>query len=409
MNKYIDDSWDFRNENTKTLTHGFHPYPAMMIPQIANRLIKKYGNGGNLLDPYCGTGTSLVEARVLGMNSWGIDTNPLARLISRVKTTLIEPESLKDTLEMIKGNLLKSKVKNIPKPFFNNLEFWFSESVINDLSLLKKCIYKIKDEKIKEFFLVPFSRTVRGCSYQRSGEFKLYRIKAEKIKDHKADVFATFLKYANSNIKGMVDFFSTADKKAWCKILDTDTRNGTKLESASVDLIVTSPPYGDSRTTVAYGQFSRLALQWMDFDVDEVRSIDKLSLGGFTVKELSHNLKSKTLEKYVSLIAEIDQKRAKEVLSFYLDFDLTLKEIDRLMKKNGHICYVVGNRTVKGKQIETDLILAELMEKRGYKHIETVVRNIPNKRMPSVNSPSNVKGQTSGTMINEYIVVMKKM
>ena len=83
-----DETWDFRKANTKQYTHCFHPYPAMMIPQVAGRIIDEFGEGAKLLfDPYCGTGTSLVEANIRGINAIGTDINPLARLIAKVKTT----------------------------------------------------------------------------------------------------------------------------------------------------------------------------------------------------------------------------------------------------------------------------------------------------------------------------------
>ena len=78
--------WDFRKEDTKEFTHCFHIYPAMMIPQVARGLIELYGKEGDLLfDPYCGSGTSLVEGRLAGMNVYGTDLNPTARLIARAK------------------------------------------------------------------------------------------------------------------------------------------------------------------------------------------------------------------------------------------------------------------------------------------------------------------------------------
>ena len=88
LKKYKDESWDFRESDTKEYTHCFHTYPAMMIPQIARKLLKKYGTeGGWILDPYCGTGTSLVEASLFGMHSVGCDINPLVRLIATAKST----------------------------------------------------------------------------------------------------------------------------------------------------------------------------------------------------------------------------------------------------------------------------------------------------------------------------------
>ena len=93
--KYIDTSWDFKNEDTKIYTHCFHGYPAMMIPQVAHRLIDKYGENSKLLfDPYCGTGTSLVEANLRSINAVGTDLNPLARLIAKAKTTTLNIKTL---------------------------------------------------------------------------------------------------------------------------------------------------------------------------------------------------------------------------------------------------------------------------------------------------------------------------
>ncbi|MEM9687311.1 MAG: DNA methyltransferase, partial [Bacteroidota bacterium] len=72
--RYVDTSWDFRKANTKQVTHCFHTYPAMMIPQIAEKLLSKYGNNSKrLFDPYCGTGTSLVEANIKDINAIGTD------------------------------------------------------------------------------------------------------------------------------------------------------------------------------------------------------------------------------------------------------------------------------------------------------------------------------------------------
>ena len=84
---YVDEGeWDFRGSNTKEYTHCFHIYPAMMIPQIARKLIELYGQNASLLfDPYCGTGTSLVEGRLAGLNVVGTDLNPTARFISKSK------------------------------------------------------------------------------------------------------------------------------------------------------------------------------------------------------------------------------------------------------------------------------------------------------------------------------------
>ena len=133
--KYTDSSWNFEDANTKTLTHCFHSYPAMMIPQVAARLLDKYGRSANLLfDPYCGTGTSLVEANVRNINAIGTDLNPLARLIATAKTTPINIHILDKYLQDFSNWVFSSRygvLNDSPYaiPNVGNIDYWFSTEV----------------------------------------------------------------------------------------------------------------------------------------------------------------------------------------------------------------------------------------------------------------------------------------
>ena len=194
LKKFKDTSWDFRNEFTKYSNHGYHTYPAMMIPQIARRLIEMYGKDKKvLLDPFAGSGTALLEA-TLHKNfekTYGIDINPLALLISKVKTTKIHPQKLWDEYHRIVKKSLEDKKnkKSIPKPDFFNIDFWFKPQVINDLAIIKQNINEIKDKDIQDFFLIAFSETVRDVSNTRNREYKLYRMNQEMLEKHNPDTF----------------------------------------------------------------------------------------------------------------------------------------------------------------------------------------------------------------------------
>ena len=99
------EDWTFAGKDTKYLTHGFHPYPARMIPLIAKRIIEKYATHIDdvILDPFCGSGTVLVEAVVHDKHAIGFDINPLAVLIAKTKTTPIDPKKLEEeTRKLIK-------------------------------------------------------------------------------------------------------------------------------------------------------------------------------------------------------------------------------------------------------------------------------------------------------------------
>ena len=420
--KYLDNFWDFRGENTKEYTHCFHTYPAMMIPQVARELINKYKNKNTKLifDPYMGSGTTLIEAKLAGINSVGTDLNPLARLIAKVKTEKLNTEEIDEIEEKIldfKKNIFEKEFNinkiNISIPEFNIRDNWFNLVTLKELGLIKNFIENIENLKIKNFFLIAFTEIIRLVSYTRNGEFKLYSIESEKKESFKPDTFKFFLEKLNENYNGLKKYNSKISNTVNTKIYDFNTIFNIPnniLKNESVDLIVTSPPYGDSKTTVAYGQFSRLANEWLEFN--NPKKLDSMLMGGKKAKE-SFRFGFQLLDNILDKIRQNDRNTGKtrelEVVSFYKDYKSSINNISKVVKKNGIVCYVVGNRRVNNIELPTDEITKFFFEENGFKHIETIVRNIPNKRMPLKTSPSNQSGKTVRTMKQEYIVVMKKM
>ena len=407
MRKYLDESWDFRRSDTKTYTHCFHSYPAMMIPQVAGRILEKYGqNVRRVLDPFCGTGTSLVEANLRGVSAFGIDLNPLACLVATAKTTVINLQKLDLYLKNFNDFLFAARFNGVQSeielPAFPNLDFWFDKNIQRDLAIVKKYISEIVETDVQNFFKVAFSETVRETSWTRNSEFKLYRMNEKQLERFQPDVFGTIEAKLARNRKGLKSF--AEDRKPSETTVVRSSSSETFFDS-EFDLILTSPPYGDSRTTVAYGQFSRLSSQWLDFE--NVASLDNNLLGGKTSKD-SFKFESKVLRETLEKVADADEKRASEVASFYIDYQNSIKNVAASVRKNGFACFVVGNRKVKGVSLPTDEITVDFFAENNFCHIETIVRNIPNKRMPSKNSPSNVVGAKDNTMTQEFIVVLQK-
>jgi len=410
--RHIDYSWDYSGEKTKSFTHGLHTYPAMFIPQVARRLLQKYSKKGDTIcDIFCGSGTALVESKVLSRNAYGIDLNPLAIFLAKVKTIALNPSLLNNRYFQLLNRIEKIKDESIKKPDFFNVDFWFKKDVAIKLAKIKKAINEIEQESQKNFFLVAFSETVRLSSNTKNGEFKLVKIHEEKLKDYSPDVLGIFKKKVESNILKMEEFYKNYDKNTWIKIIYGDSSKENGIKENSIDCIITSPPYGDSRTTVAYGQFSRLSAQWLDLleDPDTASGVDNELLGGKTVKELKHNLNSNYLNMILKEISNKDEKRAKEVLSFFIGLEKCLRQAFKILKPNKYFCVVIGNRLVKQVRIPTDFIIAELCENIGFTCEDIFVRNIPGKRMPSKNSPSNVTGHTEETMLKESIVILRKL
>ncbi|MFH0947654.1 MAG: DNA methyltransferase [Elusimicrobiota bacterium] len=413
MKKYTDNSWDFRTADTKVFTHCFHNYPAMMIPQIAGRLIDRLGKKNDVLfDPYCGTGTSVVEANLRGISGIATDINPLARLITKAKSTVIPLQVLdfylKDFNDFIFQYKFGIKNETIEIPYFQNVDFWFTPQVKQHLARIKNYIDKIEDENVIAFFKVAFSETIRESSLTKNSEFKLVRMKEGQLKKFSPDVFTIFERKIFRNRNGLKNFIEQVKAHKKNQICDFNTINDIPkkiIKEGSIDLIVTSPPYGDSKTTVAYGQFSRLSNQWLG--LKNANQVDNNLMGGRRAKNYE-KFGVKELDKQIEKIGNKDEKRALDVISFYHDYKISISNVAKTIKPGCNIAYVVGNRRVKDEELPTDIATAKFFEQHNVTHIETIIRNIPSKRMPKENSPTNVTGAKNTTMNCEYIVVLKK-
>lgn len=407
----VVDRWSFRTANTKEYTHCYHAYPAMMIPQVARCLIEEFKPTGRcevLFDPYCGSGTSLVEASLKGMNSIGTDLNPLARLISRVKTTRYEEEKINTIFLILQDQMARyDETLVIARNFdrISNASYWYTEQILLKLSYLSQLIDKLAGE-CADFFKVALSEVVRESSFTRNGEFKRFRMTEAQIRVFNPDVFKLFEEKVLRNIKGLMEF-NRAVKKCRVSICDFNSSSTIPeqiLPKGTVDMVVTSPPYGDSRTTVAYGQFSRWSNEWFEFEY--ARNLDNILMGGGKCSE--ERFETESIQAELEQIKQRDQGRYSEVVAFLNDYWASIQHVAPTIRRGGVVCYVVGNRNVKGVQIPLDYFTAEMFEKMGFEHETTIVREIPNKRMPSKTSPTNQKGVKVGTMKNEYIVIMKK-
>ncbi|MFX0066586.1 MAG: DNA methyltransferase [Candidatus Hermodarchaeota archaeon] len=412
--KVEKEDWDFAGADTQYLTHGLHSYPARMIPQIANRLIARYSTLGDIIwDPFAGSGTVLVECRLLGRNSYGTDINPLACLLARAKSTPIESSLLKKSAQRLQDVLIVDfeKLKKnelVPKiPDIFNLDYWFKPHVSQGLTIIKNRLAEIENPNLNDFFAVCFSATVRSVSNLRQDEFKLFRLAPEKLKSHSPDVLAVFLSFLKINIQKINEFSKKTTSDVFSKVYQTDLREAP-IDNNCVNLIVTSPPYGDHKTTVAYGQFSRYSSLWLGFDEKLTKQVDRKGIGGTATKTFEHDLESDALVKTIRAIRNRDEKRARDTLAFFADLNDCLEKMYRTLASSGRCCIVIGNRTVKRIRIPTNLIVRELGEVIGFNHECTIPRNIPTKRMPWYNAPENVEGSKGETMSNENIILLQK-
>ncbi|MGG0753392.1 DNA methyltransferase [Brevibacillus laterosporus] len=255
---------------------NIHSYPAKAVPEMVSDLLKNVNEQykiKSVLDPFVGSGTTALETKYLGLDFYGSDLNPLAILISRTKVLTLSNanyiiKTIKSFLDVLKERYNSTEEINIVT--FSNIEYWFKETNIREFSYLKeniKCFLEGKNRINRESYALilctAFSSTIRMCSLSRNSEFKLYRMSPSDINRFNVNAIDLFV----DNVNNLFEMLKKTSDIYKDKVnIQIELDNAKKLEflkEKKVDFILTSPPYGDSRSTVAYGQFSRLSLQWM--------------------------------------------------------------------------------------------------------------------------------------------------
>jgi len=425
--------WTFEGADTSYLTHGLHPYPARMIPQIPDMLLNYYKqegiveDGDTVYDPFSGSGTTAVEGRLHGLNAEANDINPLACLLTLTKSTPLDVSVLKKAKEDLLDGL-SDELQEVRDDYeAGELEFdeepeirdgWFPEPQLFELWQIRHRIDDLEEdyeEDIARFFRIALSIISRKVSYQRNGEYKRYRLPEEKREEHDPDVFDLFHSKVEKNVDMMKSYSQRVDSSLSTTVHYADSRTATEngeeaVEEDSADIVITSPPYGDHGTTVAYGQYSQdPAIIAGDFGYDEMKAVDKTGLGGRNSElEAMEELEewSAAFGATMDALRDTEDGRADDAMDFVRDYYEVMKEVAKVVKEGQPTVWVVANRTMSRVNIPTHLITRELCEHLGYEHDVTLPREIPSKTLPWENAPENVPELKGELMANENIVIL---
>jgi site-specific DNA-methyltransferase (cytosine-N4-specific) len=395
-------NWDFKQAQTQALTHGLHPYPARMIPQIAGRLMEQYlsvTENALVADVFCGSGTVNVEASLRGYRSIGIDINPFAVLLARAKVMGLEDIGILNKIR----NRLERKIDQFehgfPKlaPKYKNLEHWFKPEVIDKLTYLKYAIHKVRRTDIRTLLWITFANTIMKCSnvdWKSSRYIRVYP--EERLRIHKPDVFRYFTTYLLDAVNRIRSY--SERKMVDAIVLQGDARR-LPLKDNCIDIIITSPPYGEERNTIPYMRWSKLFLLWLGLKDTEINALEKQALGGSLTKlNGNKNIPSPTFWRSVR---DIPDQRLAEALPFMTDYMTVLKEMARVLKPGARCCIVIGHRSVNRQLLDMGTVTKEMAVKAGFLPEETYLRSIPKKMIPWTTP-------TGDTIFDESIVVLRR-
>jgi site-specific DNA-methyltransferase (cytosine-N4-specific) len=341
--------WHFASAKTQAGVHGIHPYPAKFIPQIPRQLIQILAPpvGSVVFDPFCGSGTTLVEAKSAGYASIGVDLNPIATLIARAKTRN-STQSVHLAAELL---VRDARQATVSIPSIPRVDHWFSKDVQSALARLVDGISKIDDGELRDDLRLALSSIVVRVSFQ-DGDTRYAAIK----KDVSADsVFEWFLRSAADLDRARQSHFSSlfAQTATPSRIITADVLSISPDDVGPVDLVITSPPYPNA---YEYWLYHKYRMYWLGFDPISVREAEIGARPHFFKK--NHH----TAE----------------------DFERQMAAVFRLLQDTlrpaGVACFVVGDSRIHGHIIDNVALLKRAGSVNGFSLLTVVNRNIPSTR-----------------------------
>ncbi len=422
-----EDYWEFRGRAARGQSQGLTQYPAMMVPGMQAVLIKVVTGVDKhvtrVFDPFAGSGTTLVESMRLGLNYEGQDINPLAVLLCRTKAGPFHIHRLENIAKEVVERASADRGSKIEAEF-PGLDKWFCGVAIRQLSRIRRAIRHVDHGWCRRVLWTGLAETVRLTSNSRTSTFKLHvrsKVDLDSRNVNPLETFATVVSNMTTRLNDEAVILRESRRLTtngyYRGDLEIRLCDSTKLRSGGrlQDLLITSPPYGDNTTTVPYGQYSYLPLQWIDLeDIDEgagvcclrtTHEIDTQSLGGMRRKaaqEVAHLIEiSPSLKRTLSRLEAFPPDRGKRVAAYWRDLDRALRYAVAVLRSGAFLVWTIGNRRVGGEPIPTDAILEELLVVKGCRPVTKLKRKIPSKRMATRNSIAN-------TMRAEAILVFRK-
>jgi adenine-specific DNA methylase len=350
--------WEHLASDTRYLTHSIHRYSGKFIPQIARQAIELISNPGDIvLDSYCGSGTTLLEAALSGRSAIGTDLNPLAVLISRVKTTPVSAEELAHLVrdaERVAASisedgqfaLYEAEAEDLSgrleDPWFQK---WFGRPRLLELLAFDKMAREQRDQRLRDVALLALSDVLRRASFANSS---YPNVMFDKRKPVPASIVRFYVKRLTEICAAVGQLGSAVPAGTSIQVIQGDARS-VPIPGESVHAIVTHPPYIGS---IPYAEYGTLSINWLGYSS---KNLDAALTGG--------------------------RRQTRDVVSRFEEaFGEMLTEAYRVLVPGGKAFLMVGNPTVKGELIDLTDMTINLARTAGFALVEQVHRTGGNRR-----------------------------
>ncbi len=418
---------NFDKHNTLYATHGLHPFAAKCPPQLVRYGLRYYSKQGELvLDPMVGSGTTLVEARLMGRNAIGYDLDPLAHLIAQVKSSPISDEEIqkaytaviertRNDLAVIKsGSMPADLQRRVVLPEFENRDYWFSRDVALALAVLSFHIHHTRMSiAARNFLWVAFSSLILSKNSVANARDIIHSRHHFWRHPEPPDVLDKFSSRIKRMRKQMGDF-QLRCLKSPPSVVKAELGDARRLplENETIDLIFTSPPYA---TALDYPRAHFLAVAWMQsvfgVSLQEYRKKGATYIGSERGRlagdfAICDQLAEFKLARFVILqLSKQSARHAKLIQRYFNDMNQVLAEMARVLKVRRHAIIVVCPSHLRKVKIPTHKVFAEMGRIHGLVLKREYTRTINERRrvLPYM------KEAFGNRMSTEYVLIFQKL
>jgi len=434
----LSEDLDFHNQDSQYASHNFHSFPAKFPPQLPRKFIAALTEpDGIVLDPMVGSGTTILEARLLNRHGIGFDIDPLALLISKVKVTPLDVleviqtghallQRATDMLEARQDALEQALEKRFDAKTRQFIDHWFTRTTQLELLALIMEIEQIPDPSLRAFFELAFSAIIitksGGVSLaldlghtrphrakvvmSKSGNIVLGQDQPDRVsprmKVHTKTLrpaLDEFEKRVHQNVRGLLEPGSGKTQPT----LAHGNAQALPLADASVDLIVTSPPYASN--AIDYMRAHKFSLAWLGYAIDDLGQKRNDYIGGEVVTTVMFESLPAFTASVVEDMAKRDEKKGRVLHRYYSEMTRALREMFRVLKPGRSAIVVVGSSMMRGRDTETHHCLADIGRSLGFDVPKIGVRNLDrDRRMLPAGSELNLSSQIQQRMHAEYVI-----
>lgn len=346
-----------------------HPFPARMAPGIALDAMRQKTNL-RVLDPMMGSGTVLALARARGHHAFGVDIDPLAVLMTRAWTTALDHAATVDEARAVLARAMVRYAKFSATdawPLESDEEtrafaaYWFDGEARRQLCSLASVIDTVSTQSVKDALWCAFSRLIIT---KQSGA--CLAMDLSHSRPHKKFEIAPAMPFDN--------FLAAVERVVANCISHNDRGRGPAattyqgdarrlpLPDASIDLVLTSPPYLNA---IDYMRCSKFSLVWMGYSITSLRQLRAESVG--TERGLSASAAPDVAGILESLKMRPKLKPRQEAIfrRYVVDMRRALSEVARVLTVTGQAVYVVGENTVRGTFVKNSAVVEAVAQRAG--------------------------------------------